>query len=201
MCVKNAMLEELITLEVPLPSARRQLSPLPSRRIINPSFKARRGERGDQAPPGTARNARALRTHAPTRHARPPADAHPRTRTPRTRYARTSPVLLATHCHPPPHSPPREHVSQKLGRRIGADGDPRVGAAPQGKGLRGGIGPGPPARRCPAPRPGRGESRTSRLLPVHLMEEEGCGIVNPLGAGASRVAALLPSAQKEIIPF
>ena len=54
-----------------------------------------------------------------------------------------------------------------------------------------------PARRCPAPRPGRGESRTSRLLPAHLMEEEGCGSLNPLGAGANREAAFLPSAQEE----
>lgn len=27
------------------------------------------------------------------------------------------------------------------------------------------------------PRPGRRESRTSRLLPAHLVEEEGCGSV------------------------
>lgn len=132
-------------------------------------------------------------TPPPDTHGHPQTRAHGRA-LPAHADTRTSPDSLAPHCHPPPTPRPRNTFPQKLGRRIGADGNPRVGAAPQGEGSRGGIGPGPPARRCPAPRPGRGESRTSRLLPVHLMEEEGCGSVNPLGAGASRAAALLPSA-------
>lgn len=195
MCVKNAMLEELITLEVPLPSARRQLSPLPSRRIINPSSKARRGER--EYPPGGIRHLLAPpETRVPCAPTpSPDTYGHPQTRThgyalPAHADTRTSPVLLPPHCHPPP--PLRDHVSQDRGGR-----GPTRGAAPQGAGPRGGTGPGSPARRCPAPRPGRGESRTSRLLPAHLMEEEGCWSLNPLGAGANREAAFLPSAQEE----
>lgn len=194
MCVKNAMLEELITLEVPLPSARRQLSPLPSRRIINPSSKARRGER--EYPPGGIRHLLAPpETRVPCAPTpSPDTYGHPQTRThgyalPAHADTRTSPVLLPPHCHPPP--------SAITSPRIGADGDPRVGLPRRERDREGGTGPGSPARRCPAPRPGRGESRTSRLLPAHLMEEEGCGSLNPLGAGANREAAFLPSAQEE----
>lgn len=146
MCVKNAMLEELITLEVPLPSARRQLSPLPSRRIINPSFKARHGERGDQAPPGTARNARVLRTHAPTRHARPPADARPRTRTPRTLRHSHEPRLAGPALSPTPHSPPQEHVSPETRQADRGRREPTRGGCPAGRGIERGD-------RAWAPRP------------------------------------------------
>lgn len=123
----------------------------------------------------------------PTRMAtrrRAPTDTHsPHTLT----------LARAPSCCPRTVTPPlRDHVSQDRGGR-----GPTRGAAPQGAGPRGGTGPGSPARRCPAPRPGRGESRTSRLLPAHLMEEEGCGSLNPLGAGANREAAFLPSAQEE----
>lgn len=107
MCVKNAMLEELITLEVPLPSARRQLSPLPSRRIINPSSKARRGER--EYPPGGIRHLLAPpETRVPCAPTpSPDTYGHPQTRThgyalPAHADTRTSPVLLPPHCHPPP---------------------------------------------------------------------------------------------------
>lgn len=159
MCVKNAMLEELITLEVPLPSARRQLSPLPSRRIINPSSKARRGER--EYPPGGIRHLLAPpETRVPCAPTpSPDTYGHPQTRThgyalPAHADTRTSPVLLPPHCHPPP--------SAITSPRIGADGDPRVGLPRRERDREGGLGLGPP----PAAAPHRGPAAGKAALPV-----------------------------------
>lgn len=161
MCVKNAMLEELITLEVPLPSARRQLSPLPSRRIINPSSKARRGER--EYPPGGIRHLLAPpETRVPCAPTpSPDTYGHPQTRThgyalPAHADTRTSPVLLPPHCHPPP-PPPRSRLP----------GSGRTGThawgCPAGSGTeRGGLGLGPP----PAAAPHRGPAAGKAALPV-----------------------------------
>lgn len=158
------MLEELITLEVPLPSARSQRRAPALRRSapggLSSLFKAGWGDcrESSQAPPTRGENDNSAHPQSwDIPRVGAPCPACPRL--PPTRV-HTKPRLAALHCHSPGNMPPlpRNFPGADPGRLFplsGASAGPRVMPSPGGVCLHASPGTGaagdgpPPARRCP----------------------------------------------------